>query len=222
MKNGKHLVVAIPDIHFPYHNSAALVSILDFIKEIKPDIVIQLGDLLDQYVFSKYSRKLSVTPSADILEGVKLAEETWENIQTISPESKCIQLMGNHDVRVSKRISEKLPELEDFFNHKSFYKLDGVTVLDSDRDYFECDGVYYVHGWLSKSIDHAKYFNAPVVHGHRHRACIEYDNENLWSMDCGFVADKNAMPLGYTMSKLSKWSTSFGVIEYGNPRLIKL
>lgn len=222
MKNGKHLVVAIPDIHLPYHNAAALVSILDFIKQTQPDVVVQLGDLLDQYVFSKYARRLSVTPAGEILEGVKLAEEMWENIQSFAPQAKCIQLMGNHDVRVSKRISEKLPELEDFFNHKSFYKLDGVTVLDSDRDYYEIDGVIYVHGWLSKSIDHAKYFNQPVVHGHRHRACIEYDNERLWSMDCGFVADKTAMPLQYTQSRMSKWSTTLGFIEYGNPRLVKL
>lgn len=209
-------------MHLPYHNKRALAKVFQLIKELKPTHVIQLGDALDQYVFSKYSRSLGITPTGEILEGIQMLEDFWKEVQRLAKGAKCFQLMGNHDVRVSKRIGEKLPELAEFFSHKNFYKLDGVTVLDSDRDYLELYGIVYVHGWLSKSIDHAKYFGKPTVHGHRHRPCIEYDHENLWSMDCGYIADKNQMPLQYTMSKMSKWTMACGVVENGNPRLIKL
>lgn len=222
VKRSNNVVVAIPDIHSPFPNFPALFSILDYIRETQPDYVIQLGDLLDQYVFSKYARSLGITPHDEIARGLEIVSNMWEQIKKDSPRSKRIQLLGNHDVRISKRISETIPELEGFFSHKDLYKFKGVTVLDSDKDYFELDGIIYVHGWLSKSLDHAKYFNQPVVHGHRHRPCIEYDHENLWSMDCGYIADRNETALQYTASKYSKWSTTFGVIDHGHPKLIKL
>lgn len=212
----------MPDIHLPYHDKKALQKVFELIKLHKPTHVIQLGDALDQYVFSKYSRSLKISPTTEILEGIQLLEDFWKEIKSIVPKAKCFQLMGNHDVRISKRIGEKLPELSEFFSHRDFYRLEGVQVMDSDRDYLELFGVVYVHGWLSKSLDHAKYFGRPTVHGHRHRPTIEYDHEKLWSMDCGYIADKNQMPLQYTMSKMSKWTMTCGIVQNGEPRLIKL
>lgn len=187
--------------------------------ETKPSHVVQLGDILDQYVFSKYARRLSISPSTDILEGITLAEEMWAAIKDIVPRARCYQLMGNHDIRVTKRIAEKMPELSEFFSHRDFYDFKGVEVLDSDRDYLEIDGVVYVHGWLSKSIDHAKYFMKPVVHGHRHRPAIHFENPKLWAMDCGHVADIKSVPLNYTPSKFTKWTEACGEVINAKPRL---
>ena len=150
-----------------------------------------------------------------------MATKFWKDIARISPRSKKYQLIGNHDVRVSKRISEKLPELAELFNVIDLYSFKGVKVLKSDRDYLEIDGVVYCHGWLSKSLDHAKHFNKPTVHGHRHRPCIEVDGD-LWSMDCGFMADETSLPLQYTMSKLTKWRMAYGIVENKSPRLVLL
>lgn len=214
-------VFVIPDTHFPFHNEQALKDVLALIKKEKPTHVVQLGDLLDQYVFSKYTRSPEITPEAEITEGLALATKMWQDIKKAVPNAKCYQLMGNHDVRLSKRISEKIPELASFFNVKDLYKFKGVKVLGSDRDFLEIDKVIYVHGYLSKSIDHAKHFNKPTVHGHRHRPCIEVDG-TIWSMDCGFLADETSLPLQYTMSKVTKWHMACGIVEDRKPRLVLL
>lgn len=214
-------VFCIPDTHFPYHNKEALKAIISMIKKEKPTHVVHLGDLLDQYVFSKYTRKMGITPEKDIKDGLKAAQNMWKAVKKAAPRAKCYQILGNHDVRLSKRISERLPELEPFFGVSQLYQFKGVTVLSSDRDYLEIGGVIYIHGWLSKSIDHAKHFNKPTVHGHRHRPCIEVDG-NIWSMDCGFIADEKSVPLNYTMSKLTKWRMACGIVENKKPRLILL
>ena len=192
------------------------------IKKEKPTHVLQVGDLLDMFVFSKYTRSLEITPAEEIAEGIRLATKMWEDIQKIVPKAKCIQMLGNHDTRLIKRISEKLPELSSFFSHENLYKFKKVTVMKSDRDFIEIDGVVYLHGYLSKSIDHARFFNKPVVHGHTHRPCIEVDRPGLWSMSVGYMADKDALPLQYTQSKLNKWTLAAGVVENGQPRLIFL
>ena len=212
----------ISDTHFPFHNKKAFKEMLSHIREEKPTHVIQIGDLLDQYIFSKYSRSLGITSTTDIETGLNDAVEMWEEIRRLVPRAKCFQLLGNHDVRMSKRIYEKLPEMGEFFSHKNLYKFDGITMMGSDRDYLVLDGVYYVHGWLSKSIDHARYFNAPCVHGHRHRPAIEFDRKSLWSMDVGFLADESSLPLQYTLNKFSKWTMACGVVENKKPKLIIL
>lgn len=185
-------------------------------------MIIQIGDLLDQYVFSKYTRSSRITPKSDVMLGVKQATAMWKELQRLAPRAKCYQILGNHDVRLAKRISEKLPELNEVFDPLKFYHFKGVETMQSDRDYLEIDGVVYCHGWLSKSIDHAKHFNKPTVHGHRHRPAIEYDHAGLWSMDVGYMADKESIPLNYTMSKFSKWTLAMGIVDRGQPRLIIL
>ena len=214
-------VFIIPDCHFPFHSKSALKKVLELIEEEQPTHVVQIGDLLDQYVFSKYSRSAGITPEADVTKGLKLATKMWEDIQTIVPNAKCYQLLGNHDIRMAKRINEKIPELATYFNTMDIYKFKGVKVMESDRDFLKLDGVVYIHGYLSKSLDHAKVFNCPVVHGHRHRPAIEVEGQ-LWSMDCGFIADETSLPLSYTMSKISKWRMACGIVEKQQPRLILL
>jgi predicted phosphodiesterase len=214
-------VVVVGDTHFPFTNGKALKEVLSIIKIERPTHVVQIGDLLDQYVFSNYSKSAKIAPHREITLGMEEAEKFWKDVQKATPKAKCIQLLGNHDIRLAKRIRERIPELESAFSNLN-YKFKGVTTSKSDRDYVVIDGVAYVHGWLSKSIDHAKHFNMPTVHGHRHRPCIEVDRPGLWSMDVGFLGDESYLPFQYTQSKLTKWTLASGIVENGHPRLLFL
>lgn len=215
-------VFVISDTHFPYHNKKALKKILALIKKEKPDVVIQIGDLLDQYCFSKYSRTLNLsTPAQEIVKGLQAATDMWERIRKLRPKAKLYQVLGNHDLRLNKRIAERLPEIEHMFSIKKLYQFPGVKTLKSDRDYLKIDGVIYCHGWLSKSLDHALHFGHPTVHGHRHRPAIETKGR-LWSMDVGFLADEKQLPLNYTASKVTSWHVACGIVENSAPRLILL
>ena len=214
-------VFIISDTHFPFHSKKAYKKILQHIKRERPDAVVQIGDLLDQYVFSKYSRSLGVTAQDDIWRGLELADQMWKDIHKLVPRAKLYQLLGNHDMRMAKRIAEKIPELETIVKYSSLYKFDHVTTLKSDRDFLVLQGVVYCHGWLGRSLDHAKHFNRPTVHGHRHRPTIEVEGK-LWSMDVGLSADVKSLPLSYTPSTVTKWRMACGIVEDGNPRLILL
>jgi len=215
-------VVIISDTHFPFHHKESLKKVLKLIKKEKPTHVIQIGDLLDQYALSKYARSYDIeTPKTELSRGREEAEAMWKGIQKIVPKAECIQLLGNHDVRGQKRLLEKLPEMESLVDIAGLYKFKKVRTLKSDRDFVEIDGVIYVHGWLSKSLDHAKHFNKPTVHGHRHRPALETQG-GLWSMDVGYLGDESELPFSYTMSKLTNWTLAVGVVENGKPRLVLL
>lgn len=213
-------VFVIPDLHFPYTNKKVLKKVINLIKQEKPTHVIQLGDILDQYSFSKFSRSLNLTtPKKEIKRGLGMARQFWKDIQKAAPKAKYLQLLGNHDIRIQKRIAERLPELESLFDLQNLYDFKGVKVSKSDRDHLMIDGVIYTHGHYSKSIDHAKYYLKPTVHGHLHRAGLSTFGD-LWSMDVGHLADEKSLPLSYTASKTSRWHMAVAVVENSNPRLI--
>lgn len=214
--------MVIGDTHFPFHSKSAYKNLISLAKDLKPTHIVQIGDVIDQYVFSSYARSVDISPKDDVDYGLAIAKTMWQELKAIVPSAKCYQLLGNHDVRIAKRISERLPELVGYFNFRNLYTFDGVKVMNSDRDYLNINGVMYVHGWLSKSIDHARYFSMPTVHGHRHRPCIEYEHKKLWSMDVGYMGDVNSLPLQYTASRFTKWTVSCGVVENGQPRIILL
>lgn len=215
-------VFCVPDLHLPFVSAPALAKVIKLIKAHKPDAVVQLGDLLDMYAFSKFPRSQNVaTPRQELRKGIVQARKFWSDVRAAAPKARCYQLLGNHDARLSKRIYEKFPEVESLVKPGRLYKFPGVTTLKSDRDHLEMEDVVYCHGWLGRTLDHANHFGKPTVHGHRHRPAIETKGR-LWSMDCGHLADPASLPLSYGPSKVNPWRHACGIVEDGFPRLILL
>ena len=218
-------VIFIPDTHFPYEHKKAIKKVLKIIKKEKPTHIIQAGDLLDLYMFSRYEQDANfTTPEKELENGLKLASKFWSDIRKAAPKAKLIQLIGNHEDRIQKTIARKAPELSVLCkNIKELYNFKGVKVIASSKDHIEIDGVIYLHGHYTKLGDHAKFFRKSVVHGHTHRIGI-YNEQTadglIFEMDCGFLADKDQLPLQYTQSKFSKWILAVGIIEDGQPRYV--
>lgn len=217
-------VMTIADMHLPFVDKDALKEVYKAVAIEKPDAIVQIGDLLDQYVFSKYTRDLNlVTPSEEVEQGYEMAKEFWSKLNRISKNSAKFQLLGNHDTRVNKRVKEKLPELEVLLDvRKRLYTFDRVKVMKSDTDFIILDNVVYVHGWLTKLGDHAAYFNKSVVHGHSHKPglIIKTMMDGVrFELDVGHMADDKALPLNYTASKMKNWVKAYGIVDNQRPYL---
>jgi len=217
-------VFAFGDTHFPYNYN--LDVIYTEIKYYKPDIIIHVGDLYDQYMFSKYDKEYNeILPDKELKSSKQAACKMWTKIQQISPRSKKFQLLGNHDIRILKQTKRKFPEIYSFIKeiHKDFYSFKGVTTMFSDRDYLEFDNVVYCHGWQTKHVAH---FNSSVVRGHSHKAELELVQNNKsnyklsFELSIGGWGDERQVPLSYPASKKTGWRKAVGVITDGYPQLI--
>lgn len=219
-------MVLIPDLHFPYHDSAALELCIRFCEDYRPRVIVQLGDLYDQFSFSKYARDLSAVElnPADEHRLARIEAETmWARLKKTGAE--CYQIIdGNHDLRVIKRMAEKLPEHA--FIGKSWLdeQLDfpGVAKLSSEA---VIDGVMIMHG-MRKPGEHARYNQMNTVTGHTHKARIEYFaniNGSYWEMNCGWLGDKKAPVFSYrSQTKIDDTNIGFGVIQDGQPRFVSI
>lgn len=221
-------ILCIPDLHMPFHHKRALEYIFkEFIEKVKFTHIVQLGDLLDQYSFSRFTKKNLYMPHRELKDGREAAVKMWERIRAAQPQAKLIQHLGNHDDRIAKKAQDKLPEGQELIQYgiDELYRFEGVyTIYDSRQENFIQD-ICFHHGYLTKLGDGAKYVQGKFVHGHTHRGgVIYYPNRNgqYWELDCGHLADYKQEPMRYRAQKITNSNLGLGRIDKHGPRFIHL
>jgi len=97
--------LVIPDVHLPWGHDKAIKKMHKWYKKHKPDLVICLGDLTDQKIWSRWQQDVDdFSPSQEF----EMAYKDIKKLQKLFPEMLIIR--GNHDTRVlSKAIEGGIP-----------------------------------------------------------------------------------------------------------------
>lgn len=223
-----HKTLVLGDLHAPFHHRAALQSVIKFAEQNKPDLIIQVGDLYDQYGFSKYARSLNIaSPQQELDDAREYAEQMWARLRKVAgKKTKLVQMLGNHDFRAMKRTMDAMPEAEGMMNDwvKKIYTFDNVElVMDAE---FVYGGVLFQHGHRSKLGDHARYNQCNTVTGHSHQGGVVYDagvKGGHWELNAGFLGDIQSPVFSYNAQKrVCKSTLGFGYIDQYGPRFIPL
>lgn len=223
-------VLAIGDMHAPWASKCTLLAVYDAIRRIKPDVVIQMGDLYDLFSFTRFPRTHNIyTPSQELTIARKDAALFWSSVKHAGPRRmRRIQLWGNHDDRAVKLALNKAPELEEFVHAgmRSLMRFDGVETVDDSREVYKIDNVGYHHGYLLQPGAHARQNLCSMVTAHTHFGCVvplKLEKEIIWELNVGFVADRFAKPLGYSpQRRFSRMTLGFGLIDRWGPRFVPL
>lgn len=217
----------ISDIHWPFCSQRVINKFLEYVAEFKPDYVILNGDAWDMYSHSKFPRSYNVfTPR----EEQRLAREAnvqfWKDVKERSPNSKCYQLMGNHDIRPLKRVLEEYPEAEDWITEKlkELFTFEGVTTIHDPREELQVDDDTFVfHGHRGKLGDHRDYtlMNCHVGHTH-HGGCVYrmVRGKVIYECNSGFAGDMESKGLSYTHQKATTQTPGFGARDKWGSRFI--
>ncbi len=222
-------VAIFGDTHFPFQSNKAIDRAVNIVKEFKPDMVIQVGDLYDMFSFSKYPHGPNlITPEAECLSGRVGAEAFWNKIGSVVPSStKRVQLVGNHDERITKLSLGKLPAYKHINDSylKGLMSFPGVQTVHDSKEEFIYDGVCYMHGFR-KHGEHAVYNQMNTVVGHLHRGGLVY-NQNLngtyFELNVGWLGDKKSPVFNYhSQNKITKTTLGLGLIDSLGPRFVSL
>lgn len=226
--SGDLRILAIPDQHFPFVNKKALEKLIALAKELQPTHIVNVGDTYDMYSFSRFARSMDVmTPKQEMKKGRAMAEKMWAAFQEAAPKAKCFQLLGNHEERIYKKIMNVAAEYESVIAEpvRKLLTFPGVYTMKSSKSELTINDIVFIHGWSTSPKFHVGYFHQNVVHGHTHRGSVSFiaiKGKALWELDCGFIADNNALPLEYRETKTSQWHTGCGYIDKMGPRFIPL
>lgn len=216
-------ILIVPDVHLPFTDFKAIEALVEFSKRFKPDYIVQIGDLYDQYCFSKFRRSLEVVnPEEEVKEAFKLAKELWASLRASSKKAECFQLLGNHDERMMKRILDRCPEFESFMEKSiaELYTFKGVETKYDSRDFIEIEDIIFMHGFMCGLGKHLHQFRQSIVLGHSHQGGVWFEKHKdkiLFELNAGHVGDIKSRPFAYMPTKLSKSTKGFGVIEDGVP-----
>ena len=219
--------LCIPDTHFPFVDKRVLEAIYRFAEKHKPERVIQMGDLYDMYAASKFAKSLNqYVPQDEEALGRAGAEEMWKQIKAILPQAKCIQLLGNHDIRPMRATLSHLPALEHVVSKYlvELMSFDGVETIHDERQELILDGIQFIHGYTGagKHMPHAL---MNTVIGHTHVGQVTYrahQGETKWELSCGLAGDARSKAFSYTPQKIVNWHPGFGFIDEYGPRFIPL
>lgn len=223
VKSKPNTVIAIGDLHMPWHSPRWLTKVYELIRQVKPSHIVQLGDAMDQFSHSRFASTRNImTPSCELGVARQELEVFWATIRKIVPQATCTQLLGNHDDRMFSRLIESVPSMESVVagHLLDLYRFPGVELVESSRDRLELDGVIYMHG-TGKLGTHCRALSQNVVRGHDHQPGLvtqRVGDRVFWEASAGHCADPEAPVFGYVKhSRYAKLARALLKIERGQP-----
>ena len=185
-KNKNSRIFVIADLHLPYQHPSALNFLKKVKEKYKPTRVISIGDLFDQYSFSRWDKN----PEADsVLIEVEKAKKDVQKLAKIFPNLEIV--MGNHDKRLTLKAqragipAQFLKDKQEIYGTPSTWKWhpESLTI----------DDIYFTHGKTSAYNKLSKLMGLNSVQGHHHkRAGVTYWSSPLtlrWDAFTGCLAD---------------------------------
>jgi predicted phosphodiesterase len=196
-------IVAIPDIHAPFHDRLAVSTCVEAVRQLKPDHLVLLGDVVDSYDISQFPRDPGRKHRyKDELDSANTVLDEFGSLG-VDDVRFCA---GNHEWRLDKYIATKAPELhglitiEDQLHIKDrgweWCPYGEVTTIGRFRfshEFGSC-GKYAAAQALA-GVRHC------IVFGHTHRAQCEYgglaDGERHVAWSAGWLGDYESLAFSY-------------------------
>jgi len=170
--------VVVPDLQVPYHDPIAVKNVAAYIKAVRPDSVVTLGDEIDLPQISRWTESTpgwyEQTLAADRDEAV---EVLWSLVEH-SKEAHMIR--SNHTDRLYNVIMKKIPAFLALpeLRFEKFLKLDELGITYHKKPYAIARGIVAVHGDEQSikpqpgltALEAARRQGISVICGHTHRA----------------------------------------------------
>ena len=98
----------VSDIHVPYHNSAAILAALNWLKGAGVDCLLLNGDILDCCKISTFGAD---PRRPGLIDEIRICSEFLAALREMFPAIPIIYREGNHEERIERYLMLKAPEL---------------------------------------------------------------------------------------------------------------
>lgn len=210
-------VIVLPDLHLTDKCPRDYLPVKRFIKEIRPDEVILLGDFMDIESLSAwdYDKKRLMENKRYKREIVR-ANEELDFLQKYS--KKVTYLEGNHEDRINRYL-DKNPEMEGMIELEESLNLSKrKIVFHKMNDLYRVGDMHFTHGmWTSKynANKHLTELGCNVCYGHQHKTQTSFQNQAMakpiMAYALGTLGDKKP---DYLKNRPGNWINQFGMFYY--------
>ena len=216
-------VLVISDLHIPYHHPDAFEFLTQLKKKYKPDLVVNIGDEIDQHSISFHNHHPDLKSPGDEL---KATRQYVKELEKIFPEM--ILVHSNHSSLIYRRAVAHGLSLEYLKSYNEFLQVGAgwrwvddlkVTLSDGQRCFF-------THGMAARALAVSMQFGCNVVQGHYHsKFSIEYfsnPDKLVWAMQTGCLINQKSMAFDYAKNFKSRFIVGCGMIIDGQPKLMPM
>ena len=216
-----NIILAYSCLHLPYQDKGAFDFLAELKAEYRPDRIIDLGDDLDQYNFSRYPKD----PSGQSLnEELKKARKGVATLASIFPKQEV--MASNHCERMYSKATaggiprEFLKPYRELIGAPDGWKWhrDYTLTVDSTRE-----KIYFCHERGSSPVALAKAIGISVVHGHLHNTQMIHRFCNpireLFAATTGCLIDDKGPPFAYNKANLYRPMKGALLIIEGKPEM---
>lgn len=215
-------ILVISDLHIPYHHKDAFEFLREIKNEYKPDLVVNIGDLLDFHAISMHSHDPDLYSAGHEL---KVARQYVRQLEDIFP--KMIEVESNHSSLVYRRAlkygmsKEFLKDYGDFLGTKKWQWIDDLTITMSNGQ--RC---FFTHGRSADILKVSQTMGMSAVQGHYHtKFIISYwaNPDNIFfGMNVGCLIDQKSLAFQYAKNFKTRFIIGCGIILDGIPRLLPM
>jgi hypothetical protein len=217
------VVLVGSDAHYyPGVISTAHRALLRFCKEMKPEVLVMNGDIIDGASISRHP-PIGWEKSPPLVGEIEAASERLDELFKATPNAEHIWPLGNHDARFATRLATVAPQ---------YANIKGTQLKEHFPGWQPCwsvwinDSVVIKHRF--KSGVHATHNNTmwagkSIVTGHLHSLKVtpltDY-NGSRYGVDCGTLAEPYGPQFNYCEDNPVNWRSGFAVLTFHNGRLL--
>lgn len=223
-------VVILPDLHYPVVQQKAVNAAINFIGQIQPDSIIQIGDILDMPQPSRWTKDTRAEFEGSVYDDAEDCKRRFLAPLREVYDGPIGIHEGNHDERSRVYMERYAPALAktDMFNFDKLLDFDGFGVDLLPEFYDIAPGWVTTHGHRGgirlnqnagmTALNGAIRLGKSLIHGHTHRAgiCSRTHGlggraETLTGVEVGHMIDQTKA--GYLKGGTGNWQLGFAVIE---------
>ena len=223
-RHSSTIEIVFNDVHVPEHDRKAWNLLLAVIRNVQPDIVTCLGDMLDCYTISKFqqdpARKYRLSHE------IAIARTMLAEVEGAAPHSQLIFHGGNHEDRLRKYVWGCCPNLA------SLPELSWPILLHLDPERwtyipyetpFKIGPLWHHHGDIIRQKSgytaHAlmEKVGGNAICGHTHR--LAHIHRTTWTGHCGAWENGCLCKLKANyVTGTPDWQQGFSIVTYAKSR----
>lgn len=222
IENG-HVLIGSDSHYWPGIVSTAHNAFLEFCREFKPKVVIKNGDEADFPTISRHAQ-IAWEERPKVADEVDNLKAMLGEIEKVSPNSRHIWPLGNHDSRFETRLASIAPE---------YANVHGVHLKDNFPKWEPCWATFInndvvvkhrIKGGVYAPRNNTLHAGRSVFSGHLHSLKVwphsDY-NGTRWGGDSGTMADPYG-PQFYNYTEVSPldWRSGFILLTFVKGKLL--
>jgi predicted phosphodiesterase len=213
-------ILVLPDIHVPFDNKKAVDAALQAGEMYEPDEVIQLGDLMDCYKLSQFTKEpeRGANFQGELDEGTEMLRQ----IKKRTGAQRATMLEGNHEERLRRYLLTQAGALSNLrvLTIPTLLKLEeiGWDFMEA-HEFYAINNVHFTHGEYAQkysSRKHMEQYGVTIIHGHTHKLqwhCNKFIDRQIEAWEFGCLSSLN---VSRDYIKCANWQHGFGTVTVLN------